>query len=517
MKKIGYGLRKKKKGGVKKLEDEEVKEFNRPYKDVQDLDERTIIKKEIFDYIFYFEDPIEREGIIIELEKRAKELKIPSNFKRILKQYEKKYLNESKNEGSISKQSHNEVADILLENNNIVLYENDLFIYKDGVYSKDETKIERKIIEIIPDATSHFREEVYKILKLKLEPKEKFDREKKVINFKNGLFSIKERKMYEHTASFFSINQINTNLNFTAPKVRAIDDVLDKLSCGIAERKRTILEMIGYSMTTSIALQKAFILYGNTAQNGKSTLINIITELIGNENVGTVPFKELSKNKFAGSGIRGKLLNVGSEMTDEFIEDVSNFKMYITGDEVEVEEKFKPRRKIKPYAKFIFSANELPTVADKTDGFYRRLQIIPLEYSFTNKDRKTFDFNELVTKEALEYLAKISIEAYLNMKENFSNYEESEDEVNKYRTTGSSVLSFINDEEYITSIVKSETRNRFAKEIYALYKNYCIENQYRPIGRNKFYKEFEKSKLIVIGEYQHQKIYTFNLDFYNKN
>ena len=149
-------------------------------------------------------------------------------------------------------------------------------------------------------------------------------------------------------------------------------------------------------MTTSVKLQKAFILYGSTARNGKSTLINIISELIGNENIGTVPFREISKNKFAGAGIKGKLLNVGSEMTDEFIEDVSNFKMYITGDEVEIEEKFKPRQKIKPYAKFIFSANELPTVADKTDGFYRRLQIIPLEYSFTDKDRKSFDFVSIV-------------------------------------------------------------------------------------------------------------------------
>ena len=496
------------------MEDEQVKEFNRPYKDVQDLDKKHICQKEIFEYIFCFEDPAQREGIIMELEERAKAVGASPNFKRMYKQYEKMFLKNTKN-NSLIKQSHNEVADILLQNNNIVLYENDLFIYKNGVYNRDEKNIERKIIEIIPDATSHFREEVYKILKLKLEPKEIFDREKKVINFKNGLFSIKERRMYEHTPKFFSINQINTNLNFNASKVQAIDEVLNKLSSGNEKRKQTILEMIGYAMTTSVALQKAFILYGNTAQNGKSTLINIITELIGNENVGTVPFKELSKNKFAGSGIRGKLLNVGSEMTDEFIEDVSNFKMYITGDEVEVEEKFKPRQKIRPYAKFIFSANELPTVADKTDGFYRRLQIIPLEYSFTNKDRKTFDFNKLTTKEALEYLARISIESYLGMNENFSNYEESEEEVNKYRTTGSSVLSFINDEEYITSIVKSETKNRFAKEIYALYKNYCMENQYRPIGRNKFYKEFEKSKLIIIGEYQH--IYTFNLDFYKKN
>ena len=49
-------------------------------------------------------------------------------------------------------------------------------------------------------------------------------------------------------------------------------------------------------------------------------------------------------------------------------------------------------------------------------------------------------------------------------------------------------------------------------------KQYCIDNQYRPIGRNKFYKEFEKSHLVSnINQYNHQKTYVFNMDFYTKN
>lgn len=497
--------------------EEQLIEENPPY-EIEKLDTENIFDDNIFYWLMAIESVGERQKQKRKLIKKATELGIKSDFCEFLKECEKKFIKEERQQ---KKQNmllkHNEVAEKILEENSIVLYENDLFIYKDGVYSREEMDIEKKIIDIIPDATSHFRSEVCKNIRLKLNPIEKFDRENNIINFRNGLFSINKRKMYEHTPKFFSINQINTNLNFNASRVQAVDDVLNKLSSGVEKRKQTILEMIGYSMTTSVKLQKAFILYGNTARNGKSTLINIISELIGNKNIGTVPFKELSKNKFAGVGIKGKLLNVGSEMTDEFIEDVSNFKMYITGDEVEIEEKFKPRQKIKPYTKFIFSANELPTVADKTDGFYRRLQIIPLEYSFTDKDAKNFNFNELITKEALEYLAKISIEAYLNIGDTFSNYEESENEVNKYRTTGSSILSFINDEEYITSIIKETTKNRYANEVYSCYKNYCIENQYRPIGRNKFYKEFEKSKLIITGEYQHRKVYTFNLDFYQKS
>lgn len=480
--------------------------------EIEKLTKDKIINKEIFEYIFSITDPASREKIIMELEEKADSFKVLPNFKKVLKQYEKSYSN---NKNNTTKQTHNEIANILMKNNDIYTFENDICVYESGVYKKDEKSISRKVIELVPDATIHFRNEVYQYLLLTAKEKE-IDRESGIINFKNGLYSIKNKKLYKHTPKFFSINQINTNLNLQAQKVQAIDDVLDRLSSNIAERKQTILEMIGYSMTTSIKLQKAFILYGPTARNGKSTLINIITELIGNENVGTVPFKEMNKNKFAASGIKGKILNIGDEMSNEYIEDVRTFKNFITGDEIEIEEKFKPRQKIKPYAKFIFNANELPKVADKTDGFYRRLQIIPLETSFTNRDANKFNFSELITKEALEYLAKISLEAYLNMGEDFANNKESKKEVDKYKINTNSVLTFINDEDYMYSKINTTSKVRNASEVYAWYKMYCKENQYIPVAMKKFYKEIESSGLIeYIGNHNHQKTYTFNLDFYN--
>lgn len=482
---------------------------------IEKLNEETIFDDNIFYWLIAIESIGERQKQKRELIKKADELGVKKDFSEFLKQCEKDFKKENKQKNVLSKQSHNEIGDILLQNNNMYIFENDICIYEDGVYKKNEKDISKKVIELVPDSTIRFRNEVYQYLLLKAEEKQ-FDRENGIINFKNGLFSIKERKIYNHSPKYFSTNQINTNLNLKAEKVQAIDDVLDKISCGLYERKQTILEMIGYSMTTSVKLQKAFILYGNKARNGKSTLIDIIVHLLGDDNVGTTSFKDMNQNKFAGAGIKNKLLNSGSEMTDEYIEDVEIFKKYVTGDYLEIEEKFKPRQKIRPYAKFIFSANELPRVADKTDGFYRRLQIIPLEYSFTDKDRKNFDFNKLISKEALEYLAKISLEAYLNIGDNFSNYKENEIEIAKYKIGANSILTFINDEEYIYSIINKTSKLRNASEIYYLYRQYCTENQYKAVGMKKFYKEIEKSGLIeYVGDCNHQKTYTFNLDFYN--
>lgn len=476
---------------------------------IETMSKEQLISEEVFSYIFAIEDKIKREKVIIKLEEQAKKESCLLNFKRILNKYNKEMNKEVKKTIKKEQLKHNEVADKLLEENSIRIYENNLYIYVNGVYTDDTKAIERKIIQIVPDATSNFRSEVYKYLLLNAE-KIKLDKENGIINFRNGLLNTKERIFYEHTPEVFSINQINTIYNESARKVQAVDDVLDRLSTYKQERKQTILEMIGYSMTTSVRLQKAFILYGETARNGKTTLINIITELIGRENIGNVSFKDINKNRFAASGIKNKLLNAGSEMTEEYIEDVSIFKMYVTGDYVEVEKKFEARQMISPYAKFIYSANTLPNVSDKTNGFYRRLQIIPLETSFTDKDAKDFNYNDLVTEEALQYLARISLEAYMSMGEQFSNYEESNRELEKYQISSSSVLAFINDKEQIEKLC-SNVKTLNATEVYSNYKEYCIDNQYRIVGRNKFYKEIEKNKLITIGEKNHQKVYTFNL------
>lgn len=494
---------------MKDREKELIVEFQKvgitAFDEANEITRGNIFDSDIFKYIFSIDDVCEREKLILKLEEQAARLKITSNFKRALRQYEKIRSNSKQ---KIIKQNHNEIANTLIKDNNIALYENDICIYENGVYSQNERSINKKIIELVPDSNTYFRKEVCNYLMLTAQEKE-LRKESGIINFKNGLFKMDNKMLLVHTPDFFSINQINTNLNLQAEKVQAIDDVLDRLSSGKYKRRQTILEMIGYSMTTSVKLQKAFVLYGPTARNGKSTLINIITKLIGNENIGTVSFKDMNKNRFAASGIKGKLLNIGSEMTDEYIDDVEIFKKWITGDFLEIEEKFKSRQKISPYAKFIFSANELPVVADKTDGFYRRLQIIPLEYSFTDKEAQKFNFNKLVSKEALEYLARISLEAYLNKGDVFANSEESDKEVGKYKITSNSVLSFVNDEDCISSFIGNGEKVRFADEVYACYEKYCEANKYRPIGRNKFYKEIEKNKWIVPHMYKNKKTYTF--------
>lgn len=99
--------------------------------------------------------------------------------------------------------------------------------------------------------------------------------------------------------------------------------------------------------------------------------------------VNHITLQDFINNRFSVLEIKGKLVNIVSEMTKEFLKDSSVFKQIVTGDTITVEEKFKDRYTIKPYTKHIFIANKLPKVADTSNGYFRKLFVIPFEAVFT--------------------------------------------------------------------------------------------------------------------------------------
>ena len=407
------------------------------------------------------------------------------------------------------KPSHDIIARRLLQENEIRVFEDTLYIYENGVYRRNEKSINRKIIEIYPKATTRMQKEVKSYL-LTMAPEVQLKYEN-LINFKNGLYDLNNNALMPHSPYYFTINQINANINWDPVRIGAVDRFLDKISCENIGRKKAILQMIGYSMTSSVEMQKAFVLYGKTAGNGKSTLLEIIERLIGSENVSHVTLQDFVSNRFSVSEIKGKLVNMVSEMTKEFLKDSSVFKQIVTGDTTTVEEKFKDRHTIKPYAKHIFTANELPKVADTSNGYFRRLFIIPFEAVFTDLEKINFNFKELITEQALDYLAAIALQEYIIARREhaFINEEESKNIIETYKMESNTVIAYLYDKDRMRCLLRSG-RVRKRNEVFADYINYCKDSGYIHKGRNKFYEEVEATGLVQKGVYNGYDTYIFD-------
>src|SRR5690606_27615648 len=260
------------------------------------------------------------------------------------------FLKESFYKGG--KLQYEPLAKYMIENEHIVSINDELHIYKDGIYVNDKKEIERRMLKYINNSTRTPRQEVLTYLEMLCRNVNRTS--EYYIAFENGIYNLQTKEMTDFDKKYIITNKIRTNYNPEAYS-EIMDNTLDKICCYDKELRNLIEEMIGYCLFRRNSFEKAFILTGNGA-NGKSTLLEIIERMIGEENISSVALEELDE-RFKTYQLEGKLVNIGDDISNNYIEDNSTFKKLSTGQKVNVERKGKDPYDLENYSKLIFSAN----------------------------------------------------------------------------------------------------------------------------------------------------------------
>ena len=109
------------------------------------------------------------------------------------------------------------------------------------------------------------------------------------------------------------------------------------MACGDSSIRAVIEEMIGTTLYRSSDFDAFFILVGD-GSNGKSTLLNLIIQMLGEENVCSVELKIWKTFKTAE--LFRKLANIGDDISSNDIKN-SSFIKSTSGNRVNVEKKGK--------------------------------------------------------------------------------------------------------------------------------------------------------------------------------
>ncbi len=374
------------------------------------------------------------------------------------------------------------LAKYMIENEHIVSINDELHIYKDGIYVNDKKEIERRMLKYINNSTRTPRQEVLTYLEMLCRNVNRTS--EYYIAFENGIYNLQTKEMIDFDKKYIITNKIRTNYN---PEVYSeiMDNTLDKICCYDKELRNLIEEMIGYCLFRRNSFEKAFILTGNGA-NGKSTLLEIIERMIGEENISSVALEELDE-RFKTYQLEGKLVNIGDDISNNYIEDNSTFKKLSTGQKVNVERKGKDPYDLENYSKLIFSANELPRINDLTDALKRRLIFVPFNAKFSkkNKDYDPFILDKLTQPEALEYLLKLAVDGLHRLIENngFEVPKQSLKLWEEYEEINNPVVAFLNEFN-----IDGET----VEETYLKYTTWCSQSGLKPLSKNVFGREVKK-------------------------
>ncbi|BFH67381.1 hypothetical protein J27TS7_16360 [Paenibacillus dendritiformis] len=216
--------------------------------------------------------------------------------------------------------------------------------------------------------------EYYKALIREIPYVDAMNPDKGFINLANGMLNLYTMDFVDHDPRFLSTIQIPIEYNKTAscPK---FEEFLFDIFEGDEERIKLVQEIMGYCFIPDIKIQKAFFFIGS-GSNGKSVLSEIIRYLIGIENVSNVSLKDLG-GRFGMQNLPEKLVNVSTENEFDRKFNTQNFKILTGGDAVNVEQKFKASFNTRLFAKTIVLLNSMMDSNDLTNGYFRRLQIIP--------------------------------------------------------------------------------------------------------------------------------------------
>lgn len=375
----------------------------------------------------------------------------------------------------------------LKNNNHIVKINNQLHIYKDGVYVNGYKEIETSMIQLIPNLKKTQRREVLDYMELIVEDVQVADAN--LIAFRNGIYDIVTDELKTFSPDMIVTNKIPWDYNSQAYNELA-DNTLNKLACNDEPIRTLLEECIGYCFYRRNELGKAFILTGDKS-NGKSTFLDCIKAILGEGNISALDLKELG-DRFSTSMMFGKLANIGDDIGDDFLQgsQVSVFKKVVTGNRIKAERKGQEPFEFNPYIKLLFSANNIPRMKDKTGAVLRRLIIIPFNASFSKEsdDYDPFIKYKLIQKESVEYLIKVGIEGLKRVIINneFTKSEKVQNQLNEYEETNNPILAFIKD------IGVDTIENEPTNEVYKRYQLFCADNSMTPMSNIVFSKQINK-------------------------
>ena len=359
----------------------------------------------------------------------------------------------------------------------------EILYYEDGVYKQGgEIIIEKELekaygyelrISIIYEVKGHIRRYTY------VKPEE-FDKDRNIINLKNGLYYIMENKIESHTPDYYSINQKPFGYN---PKAKP--KLLGKFLREVLYPRdiRTAVDLMAYTFVRDNSYELISILIGN-GSNGKNVFTGILSNLHGIKNVSNVSLKSIIRNRFALADLENKDVNIDTELSTEIITDISILKKLTGKQPIRIERKNKDAYDVIIHAKLFFSANKIPLILDDSDARFRReiYLIFPFQFEegknadphmiekLTTDDEISGIFNTLMV--SLRRILKNDI-IYLNQKSIKERRE-------KHELLKDPIASFIKvavAEDSIASdyVVKDDFYNAYVK--YCKFHNLPFESK----------------------------------------
>ncbi len=308
------------------------------------------------------------------------------------------------------------------------------------------------------------------------------------INLQNGTFHISEKE--QGLKQFSSLDFFKYQLPFEYdPKAKAPKFIkfLNEVLPGKNEQL-LLFEYLGYVLTKDLKLEKCLVLVG-TGSNGKSVLYDIISALLGNDNISTFSLSKLCEpNGYNRAELTNKLLNYSSEIGSKG-HDADTIKKLISGEPIDARSPYGKPFELRDYCKFMFNANSLPKNIEQSHAYYRRFIYLTFDVTIT-EDQKDPELAKKIISSELSGIFNLIIDGLKRLLANktFTHSGKAQQALENIQKESDSVSLFLEEFGY----EKSNDNYVVLKHLYTSYKDFCKEDNYIPVSGREFSRRLEK-------------------------
>lgn len=246
-----------------------------------------------------------------------------------------------------------------------------------------------------------------------------------------------------------------------------------------------LYEWIGYMFYRSYPIQKMLFIYG-IGGSGKSTLINVIRNVVGTQAASSVSLEALMTKQFAPAGLYQKTANFDSDAKAQYLEDGAILKTLTGEDLTYADIKFGEPIQFRNFAKLTFTMNRLPAMRDFSGGLERRAIILKVGKKVTPEIKKKYPYKKMLNE--APGIFRNAMEG-LRVLLNFGSFTESDSmryELKKWVSGNDQVGRFVDE-----VLVKDKNSYTSVEEMYNAYTDFAEENGEKSLGKYKFGQRLE--------------------------
>ena len=210
---------------------------------------------------------------------------------------------------------------------------------------------------------------------------EQLDADPWLLNVKNGTLDLRTGELQPHRREdlITKLAPVEYDPSAACPKFKSF---LAHIMAGNDGLTHFLQKAIGYAMTGDTSEQVMFIFHG-TGANGKSTLLNVVLDLLGNYAQQTPADALMIKRDSGASNHVARLqgarfvsaVEVESHrpLAEVFVKQVTG------GDRIAARFLYREFFEFRPQFKLFLATNHLPEIRGSDEGIWRRIHLIPFE------------------------------------------------------------------------------------------------------------------------------------------